>query len=141
MLLLVTDGCGLHAQQSASLPYQEYVPIDINFDVLYVHLILFSGEQEAGVWENGAYWEDGEVIDAIELTDQTEVKLVRYGIIRYPVNSWLLIALYETWCLFHSRLVMEEDGPTLYFSTPNSRVYREKNLEGMYINEAVSHLM
>ena len=45
-----------------------------------------SGEVSGTVSRTGARWRNGKVVDGIELTGDTKVKIIRYGAVRYIIG-------------------------------------------------------
>ena len=94
---------------------------------------LTAGEEEL-LWEHGSKWVGGEkaVEDGTRMTGDTRVKLLRQRAMRFddPHLPYVVSILL-------GRLVLEGDSPVLYYTTQNSRIYHEKDLQGMPIHYEV----
>eukprot|EP00731_Ephydatia_muelleri_P028308 Em0019g1181a len=76
---------------------------------------LTSSEKSSGVWSQGSRWKGRAITDGPKLTANTRVKLLRYGILR---------------------MVVDEEGPMIYHTLENTRIYQEKEMAGLAIREA-----
>lgn len=46
-------------------------------------VIIHAGEENHGVWNSGARWNQNGVVSSKEIQLLTQIKLVRYGVARY----------------------------------------------------------
>lgn len=84
-------------------------------------------------------WElkDGEFVDGFDFTTETEVKLIRYNAIRWTnhsINTLITLSFLHT-----CRLVTGYEENMLYYNLENSRVFQEKELQGISLDYSVSY--
>lgn len=94
---------------------------------------LFLGEKKHGVWSSGARWNQNRVEDSKEIELSTQIKLVRYGVARY--HGVVDNMHSSTDCSI--RVVTEQEGYSVYYTTENSRIYHEKEPQYLDLDEEV----
>ncbi|XP_028398568.1 ribosomal oxygenase 1-like [Dendronephthya gigantea] len=94
-----------------------HLPIDAAVDqmgIKHIHNslppVLNRDEKDCSVFNVGARWQDGQITNAVQLDEDTELRLVRKDSVR---------------------LVADEEGVTLYYNMENSRVYHEQEQQYM----------
>ncbi|XP_078000237.1 bifunctional lysine-specific demethylase and histidyl-hydroxylase NO66-like isoform X2 [Glandiceps talaboti] len=90
-----------------------YAPVDSAADQMaigYVHdclpPLLTQDEKSRCIFGSGAKWKDGKVSNEVQLEDDSEIKIIRRGVIR---------------------LVAEDEKVMVYYTLDNSRQYHEKD--------------
>lgn len=108
-----------------------YIPVDEVADKMAAKFMhdclppcLTEFEKMHGVWNSGAQWNQNEVVNSKEIELSTQIKLIRYGV---------------------ARVVTEEEGYGVYYTTENSRIYHEKEPQYLDLDEeaipAMDHII
>lgn len=100
-----------------------FIPVDEVADTMAAKFMhdslppcLTEREENHGVWNSGARWNQNGVDSSKEIQLLTQIKLVRYGV---------------------ARVVTEKEGYSVYYTTENSRVYHEKEPQYLDLDEEV----
>ncbi len=109
-----------------------------------VLIVFYSIEEasESGIWKsNGKLTGNGKIKhDRVEITTDSEVRLIRPKAIRFGVCVDELVHN-ELSALNNRAVENDENGTVLYYTTNNSRIYHEKEVEGMEIALEVIFLL
>ncbi|CAB4009966.1 Hypothetical predicted protein [Paramuricea clavata] len=94
-----------------------YLPVDGAVDqmgIKHIHdslpPVLSKEEKNCSIFNVGAHWQDGQVINSVQLDKNTELRLVRKDAVR---------------------LIADDEGVTVYYTLENSRVFHEQEPQYM----------
>ena len=81
------DGCRAHSLLPTPTCYKGLAVLAFQCVCVCVctHVVLgvlTKAERKLGVWEKGSSWRDGRVQSGVEITGDSQVKLVRHGALR-----------------------------------------------------------